>query len=187
MVASTGRVSCLALALLIAVQTPCSCGLQISAVPPRARTVPSLACARVSLREPLAPQLQARSVHPHMRFNGPPGLGSGGIDWRSLAPPVIIGFLFASGAVWWLFQGFFLLLLVPIVIGPIVQWYLSNNLVEGTCPDCASPVQGLKGQRTQCLACGAALSGELSDNGVFLREGAAATDTGVVDIDVMVD
>ena len=44
----------------------------------------------------------------------------------------------------------------------------------------------MKGQRGSCMNCGAAMSSELN-MGVFMREGAAAREDGVVEIDVLVD
>jgi len=116
------------------------------------------------------------------------GEGPGGFDVGSLAAPLFIGFLFASGAAWFLFQSFFVLFfIVPLVVAPVFQWYLQNNLLEGTCPQCGAPAQGLKGQSTQCFACGTTMSCEVSESGVFYREGAAAREPGVVDVEIEVD
>ena len=114
--------------------------------------------------------------------------GGGDFDVRSLAPPLLLFVLFASGAAWWLFNGFFLLVFVlPALVVPLVQWYVSNNLLEGSCPDCAAPVQAFKGQQAQCFSCGAVFSSELSPSGVFMRQGAQSRDSGVVDIDIEID
>ena len=118
-----------------------------------------------------------------MRLGGG-GFGGGGFDPRSLVGPVVFASLIASGALGWIFNGILFLTLLPLVAGPVVQWYLSNNLLEGTCPECAAPVQVLKGQRGACMACGATVSSEMRD-GVFLREGVAAREDGVVEVDVI--
>ena len=76
---------------------------------------------------------------------------------------------------------------LPPVAGPIFSWYVSNNLVEGACPDCGSPAQVLKGQRGNCMYCGASYGSELQ-NGVFMRNGGgAASRDGVVEVEVLTD
>ena len=117
--------------------------------------------------------------------SGPMG-GGGGFDPSSLIGPVVLVSLIASGALGWIFNGILFLSLVPLVAGPLVSWYIQNNLLEGSCPECGVPVQVLKGQRGSCMACGASMSSELQ-RGVFTRDGAAAREDGVVEIDVLVD
>lgn len=149
--------------------------------------------ARPAFRPPASRRREVaswpRASPPEMMYRMGPGGGGPGFDWASLLPPLFLGYLFASGAAWWLFSGlfnfFFLFAVVlPAVVVPIAQWWLSNNLVEGICAECGSPVQGIKGQRIQCMTCGALLSSDLDASGVFLREGAVATESGVVDIEV---
>jgi len=149
--------------------------------------------ARPAFRPPASRRREVaswpRASPPEMMYRMGPGGGGPGFDWASLLPPIFLGYLFASGAAWWLFSGlfnfFFLFAVVlPAVVVPIAQWWLSNNLVEGICAECGSPVQGIKGQRIQCMTCGALLSSDLDASGVFLREGAVATESGVVDIEV---
>ena len=115
----------------------------------------------------------------------------GGFDVRSLLGPAVFAALFFSGGLEFLFKlfnGLFLLVFVlPLVATPIFNWYLSNNLLEGTCPNCAAPQQVLKGQDSRCMTCGAAFTSERSDSGVFFRTGAAAQDDGVVEVEVIVD
>ena len=122
-------------------------------------------------------------------FNsGPPGLPPrGGFDPRELVGPIIFISLIASGALGWLFNGLLFLSLIPLVAGPLFSWYLQNNLLEGNCPECGAPVQVLKGQPGMCMSCGSTMSSELSANGVFFREGAAAREDGVVEVDVLTD
>lgn len=114
------------------------------------------------------------------------GPGGGGFDPRSLVGPVVLVSLFASGAIGWIFNGILFLAFIPLIAGPLVSWYLENNLLEGACPECGVPIQVLKGQRGSCMTCGATTSSNLY-NGVFTREGSAASEDGVVEIDVIVD
>jgi len=110
-----------------------------------------------------------------------------GFDPRSLVGPTVLILLVASGALSWLFQGFFILFfVVPLVAAPALSWYINSNLIEGSCPECSAPVQGFKGQRTVCMSCGATMSDVLV-SGVFVREGAAATADGVVEVEAVVD
>jgi len=115
------------------------------------------------------------------------GGGGGGFDPRSLITPLVLGALIASGALGWLFNGLLFLALVPLIVGPLVSWYISSNLLEGSCPECGSTVQVINGQRGQCFSCGATMSSELSASGVFTREGAAAREDGVVEVEVVKD
>ena len=120
-------------------------------------------------------------------FGGGGGGGGGGFDFRSLVPPLIFGALLASGVLSGIFYAFvFLFVVVPLVAVPAFQWYVSNNLLEGTCPECAAPVQVFKGQMGVCSVCGARISDELGSNSVFMRKGAARTDSGVVEVDAVV-
>ena len=116
--------------------------------------------------------------------------GGPNFDPRDLIGPAVFAFLLGTGTLGFifnLFSGFFLfILVVPVVAAPIFNWWLSNNLLEGTCPTCAAPMQVLKGQTGQCFSCGATCSSELS-NGVFLRGEFAAREEGVVDVDGVID
>jgi hypothetical protein len=104
-----------------------------------------------------------------MRQIGPGGFG-GGFRPGDLVLPVIFVSLVASGALGWIFNGLLFLSLIPLIGGPLFSWYISNNLLEGSCPECGVPVQVLKGQTGQCFSCGATCSSELQ-NGVFMRDG----------------
>ena len=136
------------------------------------------------------PRLQQISVATRRTgISGPPSmrLSGGGFDFRSLVPPLIFGALLASGVLSGIFYAFvFLFVVVPLVAVPAFQWYVSNNLLEGTCPECAAPVQVFKGQMGVCSVCGARISDELGSNSVFMRKGAARTDSGVVEVDAVV-
>lgn len=113
--------------------------------------------------------------------------GGGGFNPRELVGPIIFASLIASGALGWLFNGLLFLSLVPLVVGPIFSWYIQNNLMEGTCPECGSPAQVLKGQSGQCMYCGNTYSSELSSSGVFTRSGVKAREDGVVEVEVLTD
>ena len=120
-------------------------------------------------------------------FGGPPPLGGGGgFNPRSLIGPVVFASLIASGALGWIFNGILFLTLIPLVAGPLFSWYVQSNLLEGACPECGSPVQLLKNQRGQCMTCGASMSSEVQQ-GVFIRDGSAARESGVVEVEVLVD
>ena len=84
------------------------------------------------------------------------GGGGGGFDPKSLLGPALLFAFFASGLAGFLFQGVFFLsvlaFLVPLVGFPLFQTWLSANLVEGTCPECGAPVQGIKGQESRCFS-----------------------------------
>lgn len=125
-----------------------------------------------------------------MDFRLPRG-GPPGFDPSSLVAPLVLAALVASGAIWSILSfvnGLFLVLfLVPLVGGPLLNFYLKNNLLEGTCPDCGYPQQVLKGSAHQCLNCGAVMSSELTESGVFIRErlsdGGAVVDVNSIDVD----
>jgi len=116
--------------------------------------------------------------------------GGGGFDPSSLIGPVILVLLIGSGAFWGIIQfvnGIFLLvLLVPLVAGPLFNLFISSNLIEGACPDCGAPQQVIKAAgRHQCTNCGAIMSTTRSESGIFLREGLRNDDGGVVDVEVI--
>ncbi len=132
----------------------------------------------------------SRAPRVAMDFRLPRG-GPPGFDPSSLVALLVLAALVASGAIWSIVSfvnGLFLVLfLVPLVGGPLLNFYLNNNLLEGTCPDCGYPQQLLKGSSHQCLNCGAVMSSELTESGVFIRErlsdGGAVVDVNSIDVD----
>ena len=108
-----------------------------------------------------------------------------------LVGPVIFFLLLSSGALGLLFQAanviFLVIFLVPLIGGPIFQWYINQNLLEGTCPDCGAPIQVLKDQTARCMSCGSSVASELDASGVFMRVPGAASggDDGLVDVEVL--
>ena len=149
------------------------------------------------------PQQQkvSRSTNAKMRQIGG---GGPGFNPSDLIGPIILVSLFASGALGWLFNGILFLTLLPLVLGPLISWYIQSNLVEGSCPECGSPAQVLKGQTGGCMYCGASFSDEKSGE-VFLRSTmsgqsnpfssgfggqkttTARSDDGVVEVEVLTD
>jgi hypothetical protein len=118
--------------------------------------------------------------------------GGGGFDPSSLIGPAILALLIGSGAFWSILQfvnGIFLLiLLVPLVAGPLFNWFLASNLLEGACPDCGTPQQVIKASgRHQCTNCGTIMSTTRSESGIFLREGLRNDDGGIVDVQGVID
>ena len=123
-----------------------------------------------------------------MRLTGGGFDGGGGFDPRSLVTPLVLVGLLASGALGWIFNGiFFFAFVLPLVVAPLVSWYINSNLIEGSCPECAAPAQVFKGQNGVCFSCGAVMSDERYGSGVFKRNGAAAMDDGVVEVDAVID
>ena len=119
-------------------------------------------------------------------------LGGGGPNFNidGLVGPAIFLALFFSGTLGWLFNlsiGFLLLIIViPVVAVPLFQWYVSQNLLEGTCPTCACDAQVFKGQTNQCVECGTVYTSELSPIGVFFRQ-PSQTGDGVIEVEVLTD
>ena len=68
-----------------------------------------------------------------------------------------------------------------MVVAPLVSWYIQSNLLEGSCPECGGVAQVLKGQQGRCMYCGSTFSSELQ-GGVFMRDGPAATEDGVIEV-----
>ena len=62
--------------------------------------------------------------------------GGPGFDPGDLVGPAVFAFLLGSGLLGFffnLFSGFFLFVItVPLIAGPIFNWWLNNNLLEGT-------------------------------------------------------
>ena len=106
-----------------------------------------------------------------------------------LVGPLVFFLLLSSGALGVLFNVanviFLVIFLVPLIGGPIFQWYINQNLLEGTCPDCGAPIQVLKDQSARCMSCGSSVASELDASGVFMRVPGAASggDDGLVDVD----
>jgi ribosomal protein S27E len=118
--------------------------------------------------------------------------GGGGFDPSSLIGPAVLILLLGSGAFWTIIQfinGVFLLvLLVPLVAVPLVNWYLSSNIIDGACPDCGAPQQVIKSAgRHQCANCGTIMSTTRSESGIFLREGLRNDDGSVLDVKGVID
>lgn len=140
---------------------------------------------RVAVRPWRARIATVRTPQPAMRYIGPN-------DPRGLIGPGIFLFLLLTGGLGWVFNllnGIFLFVFVaPFVVGPIFNWYLTNNLLEGACPECGAPVQLFKGQAGQCVNCASTMSSEQGAGGVFMRNSAASSqEDGVVEVDVEVD
>ena len=108
-----------------------------------------------------------------------------------LVGPLVFFLLLSSGALGVLFNVanviFLVIFLVPLIGGPIFQWYINQNLLEGTCPDCGAPIQVLKDQSARCMSCGSSVASELDASGVFMRVPGAASggDDGLVDVEVL--
>lgn len=78
--------------------------------------------------------------------------------WAGLAWLVVtgrIGFIFDSFLVLFAF-----VTIVPVLAVLAFRWWLSRQLVQGTCPSCGSVVTGLKGQSFPCTVCGNTVQGE---------------------------
>jgi len=121
------------------------------------------------------------------QFNLP--RGGGGFDPSILIGPAIFAGLFFSGAPGWIFNFVIgvqlLLFLVPVVGVPLFQWYMKNNLLEGTCPTCSQEINALRGQVTSCPYCGTMYTSE-QINGVFRRQREEeGKGSGVVEVDVI--
>ena len=77
----------------------------------------------------------------------------------------------------------FLILFAIISVVPVLamvgfRWWVSRQIVEGTCPSCGATVTGLRGQTFQCTVCGTTMQGEKSGN-FFVKDPSKAT----IDID----
>ena len=131
------------------------------------------AVQRAPLYPVALPTRQRMARPPMMRYIG------GGIDPRGLVGPAVFALLLFTGGLGWVFNllnGIFLIVFVlPLLVGPIINWYVRQNLLEGTCPECGAPVQLFKGQQGQCVYCGACMSSELSPSKVFMRTSTAST------------
>lgn len=82
--------------------------------------------------------------------------------WAGLVWLVItgrIGFIFDSFLVLFAF-----VTIVPVLAVLGFRWWLSRQLVQGTCPSCGSVVTGLKGQSFPCTVCGNTVQGETTGN-----------------------
>lgn len=74
--------------------------------------------------------------------------------WLFLAAVLgLISALGLGGILRLLTLGLGLLILAPVVISVIAQWWLRRNWVSGPCPVCGQTVQGLNQTQTQCPTC----------------------------------
>lgn len=97
--------------------------------------------------------------------------------------------LVLSGNASIIFDSFlFILLLVTVV--PILgllafRLWAGSQLVQGTCPNCGSPVSGIRNKPFQCMSCGQVVKGESNGNFTWGGEPSSATiDVDVIDVDV---
>ena len=90
------------------------------------------------------------------------GLGSILPDWFIELSTVLVG----------------LILIAPIAGFFGLRWWLSRNLIQGSCPVCAAPVSAFQSSEVQCQSCGEKLSVK---NKEFVRP----TPPGTVDVEVV--
>lgn len=106
--------------------------------------------------------------------------------WQRLVVPAVFLYLLLSGSLGWLFDllgfGILFVTLVPLLGFAAFNFYLSQNLLEGSCPTCSAQLQGLKNQDFQCQSCGTTLSGQVADGGVFRRK-SGLEDDGVINVE----
>jgi len=172
----------LLLAPTVALRAPVRPSLHRVASPVRSTALASAPPRRAVATSRVAPvRMQQYRLGP----GGGPGFNFDGL----LGPAIFLG-LFFSGALGWLFNFFIglqlLIIVIPVVAVPLFQWWISSNLLEGTCPTCSCEMQVFKGQTTQCNECGTVCTSELSPIGVFLRQ-PSQTGPGVIEIDVLTD
>ena len=92
--------------------------------------------------------------------------------------------LFGLGSIlpdWFIELSTFLvgLILVAPVVGFLgLRWWLSRNLVQGSCPVCAAPLSAFQSNQVQCQSCGETLAVEDKS---FVRP----TPPGTVDVEVV--
>lgn len=90
------------------------------------------------------------------------GLGSILPDWLIQLFTVLVGLTFIA----------------PVVGFLGLRWWLGRNLVQGSCPVCASPLSALQNSALQCPNCGEALQVKADQ---FVRP----TPPGTVDVEVI--
>lgn len=98
--------------------------------------------------------------------------------------------LVLSGNASIIFDSFlFILLLVTVV--PIVglfafRLWATSQMVEGTCPNCGKPVNGMRNKPFQCMSCGQVVKGEKNGDFSWGAEPSSATiDVDVIEVDVV--
>lgn len=90
------------------------------------------------------------------------GLGSILPDWFIELSTVLVGFI----------------LLAPIVGFFGLRWWLSRNIIQGSCPVCSAPLSAFQSSELQCQNCGETLTVQ---NKKFVRP----TPPGTVDVEVI--
>lgn len=90
--------------------------------------------------------------------------------------------LVLTGRIGFIFDSFLFLFafvtIVPVLAVLAFRWWLSRQLVQGTCPSCGASVTGLKGQNFPCAVCGNTVQGDPSGS-FSVKDPATAT----IDID----
>ncbi|GJQ12835.1 hypothetical protein GpartN1_g4626.t1 [Galdieria partita] len=76
----------------------------------------------------------------------------------------LVCYLVLTGKISWIFDSFFIffsvLSILPIIGLLVFRWWVSKNVVQLFCPNCSTPVVGIKGREVPCSNCGYLLSVE---------------------------
>ncbi|UJB68265.1 hypothetical protein HRE53_17045 [Acaryochloris sp. 'Moss Beach'] len=98
---------------------------------------------------------------------------------RSWLTFLIIVVLLGSIGLGWVLKSllvlFGLILVTPVVLFVGLRWWLSRNLIQGTCPSCGNPLTGLKNTQTTCPFCAQSVAVE---NANFQR----SSEPGTIDV-----
>lgn len=86
------------------------------------------------------------------------------LRWQSLRPwltTIAVIWLLGFVGLGWLVKSFLFLIvfftLVPIVAFVGLQWWLTRNLIQGSCPVCQENLTAVKRSQMNCPSCGEAL------------------------------
>lgn len=102
-----------------------------------------------------------------------------------------------AGFVWLVLSGnasiifdSFLFILLFVTVVPVValfafRFWVSRQMVEGSCPNCGNAVNGMRGKPFQCMNCGQVVKGEGKNDFSWGTEPSSATiDVDAIDVDV---
>ncbi|EME28579.1 uncharacterized protein Gasu_39560 [Galdieria sulphuraria] len=70
----------------------------------------------------------------------------------------LVCYLVLSGKISWIFDSFLIFFsvisIIPIIGLLVFRWWVTQNVVQVFCPNCSSPVVGIKGREVPCSNCG---------------------------------